>query len=257
MINANRKIILIISLLVALLWCQAGVYAATDSDHDQVSDEDERLVYYTNPNNPDTDGDGYDDYVELTSGYSPHAKNLKMEEYDYDNDGLNDKYERLLGTDLGNPDTDGDGYKDGLEYYYGYDPTNPELGAKLTKWIEIGIKEQKLRYYIGLMELGEFPVSTGTYQYPTPLGNYVIDNKAPRAWSARWGLWMPWWMSLQHGYFGIHELPEWPGGTKEGENHLGQRASHGCIRLGIGPAKELYDWADVGTSVVIKSSLAD
>ncbi|MCK4554035.1 L,D-transpeptidase, partial [Candidatus Parcubacteria bacterium] len=69
-------------------------------------------------------------------------------------------------------------------------------------------------------------------------------------WSS-WGLWMPWWMSLQSGYFGIHELPEWPDGSKEGEDHLGKPVSHGCIRLGIGPAEFLYNWAEIGTQVFI------
>ena len=35
------------------------------------------------------------------------------------------------------------------------------------------------------------------------------------------------------------------------ESHLGKPASHGCVRLGIGPAKELYDWAPIGTRVVV------
>ncbi len=32
--------------------------------------------------------------------------------------------------------------------------------------------------------------------------------------------------------------------------------SHGCIRLGIGLAKAIYDWVDVGTRVVISKPLA-
>jgi len=232
------------------------VLAALDSDHDKVSDEDEIKVYYTDPNNPDTDGDGFDDYTEIKSGYSPRVAGKKFDEVDYDNDGLNDRLERLLGTDLGKADTDGDGFNDGQEVYSGYDPTNPDPGARYpAKRIQIGIKEQRLRISFGTVILEEYPVSTGTLKYPTPLGAFKVDNKAGRAWSARWGLWMPWWMSLRHGNFGIHELPEWPGGFKEGVNHLGQRVSHGCIRLGVGPAKLVYDWADLGTPVQIQQSL--
>jgi lipoprotein-anchoring transpeptidase ErfK/SrfK len=63
---------------------------------------------------------------------------------------------------------------------------------------------------------------------------------------------MPFWMAVAaDGKFGIHELPEWPGGYKEGANHLGIPVSHGCIRLGVGPAKQVYDWTEVGTPVVI------
>lgn len=252
---SQKKLIILTILFLLFSSAVNTALAATDTDRDRVNDDDENFVYHTNPNNSDTDGDGYNDYIELTNDYSPHTAGKKLTENDYDNDGLSDKLERLLGTDLGNPDTDGDGYSDGQEFSSGYDPLNKEPGARLLKRIEIGIKEQKLRYYIGLMKLGEFPVSTGTYSYPTPLGQFKVDYKSPRAWSARWGLWMPWWMSVNHGYFGIHELPEWPGGKKEGADHLGQRVSHGCIRLGVGPAKLLYDWADLGTGVVIKQSL--
>ena len=54
--------------------------------------------------------------------------------------------------------------------------------------------------------------------------------------------------------YGLHELPEWPGGKKEGEDHLGTPVSGGCIRLGVGAAKELYEWADVGTEVIISKT---
>ena len=50
---------------------------------------------------------------------------------------------------------------------------------------------------------------------------------------------------------GIHELPEWPSGYKEGEAHLGIPVSHGCVRLGVGPAETMYHWAPIGTIVFI------
>jgi hypothetical protein len=244
-------IVFVLSLFFGLF-----VFAATDTDNDRVSDDDEKNVYYTDFNNPDTDGDGFSDYIEIRNGYSPHKKGKKITETDFDKDGLNDRLERLLGTDLGNPDTDGDGFSDEEEIFSGYDPKDATKGARLKgKRIQVGIKEQKLRISVGKIILGEYLVSTGVFNYPTPLGSFKVDNKTPRAWSARWKLWMPWWMSLKNGYFGIHELPEWPGGKKEGENHLGRRASHGCIRLGVASAKLIYDWTDLGTPVEIQESL--
>ncbi|MDO8599377.1 MAG: L,D-transpeptidase, partial [bacterium] len=70
-------------------------------------------------------------------------------------------------------------------------------------------------------------------------------------------LWMPRWMNFTGrgappGLYGIHELPEWRSGKKEGENHLGVPVSGGCIRLGVGPAQSIYAWADVGTTVVVR-----
>ena len=86
----------------------------------------------------------------------------------------------------------------------------------------------------------------------TPQGQFSIYNKTPRAWSKTYALFMPFWMAfLPSGEMGIHELPEWPGGYKEGANHLGTPVSHGCVRLGVGDAKEVYDWAEIGTPIII------
>jgi lipoprotein-anchoring transpeptidase ErfK/SrfK len=170
-----------------------------DKDHDGLSNEDEINIYHTDPNNPDTDGDGYNDGVEIKNGYNPLS-------------------------------------------------ANP---IKLIKKIKIDLKKQELSYFLGDIKLGKFRVSTGKWTMPTPKGTFKILNKIPRAWSKDYGLWMPYWLGLASGKFGIHELPEWPNGTKEGENHLGTPVSHGCIRLGVGPAKTIYDWATIGMSVEI------
>lgn len=221
-----------------------------DSDWDGVIDKDELEIYKTDINLADTDGDGYNDWVELNFGYSPHnPEPVKLEDNDYDDDGLSDRMELNFHTDLTNPDSDNDGHMDGAEIDNGYDPLNQEP-IKLDKRIEINTGRQELSYFLGGVRMEKFPVSTGVPSMSTPKGHFKVDGKHPRAWSS-WGLWMPWWMSLQNGYFGIHELPEWPGGAKEGEDHLGKPASHGCIRLGIGPAKFLYDWTPIGTPVFI------
>ncbi len=169
---------------------------------------------------------------------------------DSDNDGLSDLLEAKFKTDPQNADTDGDGFSDGLEVQNGYDPLSKNP-AKLPKRIEIDTKKQELSYFLSDVELDAFPVSTGKRSTPTPKGSFKIDAKAPRAWSKPYKLWMPYWMSLSNGKFGIHELPEWPAGKKEGATHLGTPVSHGCIRLGVGPAKLLYNWAEIGTRVII------
>ncbi len=227
----------------------ANANGLADSDNDGVPDKDEIEIYKTNPSSADTDGDGYDDWLELNSGYSPHNKQkVRLEDNDYDNDGLTDRMELNFQTDLTRTDTDNDGFSDGAEVNGGYDPLNGN-GAKLAKRIEINTGRQELSYFLGGVRMDKFIISSGIYN-STPRGHFKIDGKALRAWS-HWGLWMPYWMSLQHGYFGIHELPEWPGGIKEGEDHLGTPVSHGCIRLGVGPAEFLYNWAEIGTPVFI------
>jgi hypothetical protein len=122
-------------------------------------------------------------------------------------------------------------------------------GAKKNIKVDTG-KNQKLYYYLGDLQIGSFPISAGKASTPTPKGEYSIINKHPKAWSP-YGLWMPYWLGLGTGRFGFHELPIWPSGYREGEDHLGVAVSHGCIRLGIGPAQYLYNWVDVGTPVYI------
>tara|TARA_B100000579_G_scaffold297985_1_gene248041 strand:+ start:41014 stop:42798 length:1785 start_codon:yes stop_codon:yes gene_type:complete len=56
---------------------------------------------------------------------------------DSDEDGLNDDYEREIGTDPNNPDTDGDGLTDYEEDLIGTDPTVPDTdGDGLSDWEE-------------------------------------------------------------------------------------------------------------------------
>ncbi|PIZ58952.1 hypothetical protein COY23_00080 [bacterium (Candidatus Torokbacteria) CG_4_10_14_0_2_um_filter_35_8] len=120
------------------------------------------------------------------------------------------------------------------------------------KYIDIDISSQTLRcYYNGKAVLGPYKVSTGKVSMPTPYGTFRVLSKTRRAYSRRYGLYMPYWMQFTSRGHGIHELPEWPSGYKEGANHLGRRVSHGCVRLGIGPAKKVYYWSPVGTIVKV------
>ena len=128
--------------------------------------------------------------------------------------------------------------------------TEPKILA--GKYIDLNLKGQMMTTFENGKLLDAYLISTGKKSMPTPEGSFKICNKYPRAWSKKYGLFMPFWMALvPSGDFGIHELPEWPGGYKEGAAHLGTPVSHGCVRLGIGPAKIVYDWAEIGTPVVI------
>jgi len=118
------------------------------------------------------------------------------------------------------------------------------------KYIDIDLTTQQLCRVEGPTLIDCFTVSSGKASMPTPTGTYNIQNKNPRAWSAKYGLWMPFWQAFS-GAYGIHELPEWPGGYKEGEAHLGTPVSHGCVRLGVGSAETVYNWTEIGTPVYI------
>jgi hypothetical protein len=62
-----------------------------DSDGDGISDEDERNKYKTDPFSRDTDGDGYDDLVELKNGYDPLVPAVGKQDDKSDSDQSIDK----------------------------------------------------------------------------------------------------------------------------------------------------------------------
>lgn len=125
-----------------------------------------------------------------------------------------------------------------------------ELGKFESLYVDINLSSQTLSLINGENVIAAYKVSTGKWSTPTPIGTRSVTNKDPYAYSSKYGLYMPFWMGIGGGY-GIHELPEWPGGAKEGESHLGTPVSHGCIRLGVGAAETVYNTVGTGTPVNI------
>ena len=130
-----------------------------DLDNDGCLNVDE-LAVGTDPNNPDSDGDGENDCVEIGNPASPTdtdgdgiidalessnndadgdgvmdeldpansdpcIPNSNAGPCDQDGDGLTNSQENAEGTNPTNPDTDGDGINDGSEVASGSDPLNP------------------------------------------------------------------------------------------------------------------------------------
>lgn len=94
-----------------------------DSDGDFVSDGVE-IALGMDQNNPDSDGDGLDDYDEI------HVHMTNPLNPDTDDDGINDGDEvHTYGTDPNNTDTDGDLFYDGGEVIRGTDPLNTDTDA--------------------------------------------------------------------------------------------------------------------------------
>ena len=99
-------------------------------------------------------------------------------------------------------------------------------------------------------------VSTGEPGKDTATGTYAIRSKIATAYASTWNLDMPYWMGVyQSGPLenGIHALPiQRSTGTKLWEGYLGQQVSYGCIILSDENAQTLYNWAQIGTPVIIR-----
>ncbi|MBT3355855.1 L,D-transpeptidase family protein [bacterium] len=146
--------------------------------------------------------------------------------------------------------------------YYSYHGSNTrvrteerleEVAPQISegKYIDIDLSSQTMFTFEDGKERGAFKISTGKRGMDTPKGVFKVMGKHGRPWSAQYGLFMPWFIQFTSQGHGIHELPEWPSGYKEGTNHLGIPVSHGCVRLGVGPAKEVYDFATIGMLIVV------
>jgi len=113
------------------------------------------------------------------------------------------------------------------------------------KWIEIRLASQSLVAYEGQRPVYWATVSTGTYRTPTPKGRFRIYSKLRSGTMVGPGYYLPnvpYIMNFYGGY-SIH-------GTYW-HNSFGWPMSHGCVNMRISDAQWLYNWAPIGTLVVI------
>lgn len=113
------------------------------------------------------------------------------------------------------------------------------------RWIEVDISEQMLTAWQGDTAVLQTLISSGRAQYPTVRGTYEIRTKLPIERMIGPGYDtpdVPWTMYFFRGY-AIHGA-YW-------HNNFGTPVSHGCVNMRVDESKALYDWASVGTEVVV------
>ena len=89
-----------------------------DYDNDGLSNGEERTVSFTDPVNPDSDGDTLPDKWEYENSLNPNfSGGLHGADGDYDNDGLTNSDELFYLTAANNIDSDNDGLSDGDEVF--------------------------------------------------------------------------------------------------------------------------------------------
>ncbi|NLE76967.1 MAG: L,D-transpeptidase family protein [Chloroflexi bacterium] len=123
------------------------------------------------------------------------------------------------------------------------------------KRIEVDISEQRFYAYEDDVLIHNFIASTGSNASPTAPGNYSVLDKIPMAYASTWNLQMPYWMGIYWSgglENGIHALPILSSGQLLWDGYLGQRVSFGCVILSTEAAEIIYNWADVGTPVIIR-----
>lgn len=98
--------------------------------------------------------------------------------------------------------------------------------------IRVDKSDQEMTVMQGSRRLFTWPVSTGAYGYDTPVGTYKPTWFSPNHKSRQYNnAPMPWAIFFYEGYAIHATFDNW---------NLGSRASHGCVRLEVGNAEELY-----------------
>lgn len=114
--------------------------------------------------------------------------------------------------------------------------------AKLIIHVDVELK--RLTLFSNDMIIKSYAVATGAWDTPTPVGVFTITHRFSGEMcgfgTCFLGLNVPW------GNYGIH-------GTNKPES-IGTNASHGCIRMEVADAEELFALVPNGTKVVIENS---
>jgi lipoprotein-anchoring transpeptidase ErfK/SrfK len=122
------------------------------------------------------------------------------------------------------------------------------LKQSQQRWIEINLNDQKLSAWEGDELVYQANVSTGKRSTPTLTGIFAIQTKLPvsRMRGADYDIPDVPFTMYYDGNYAIHGA-YW-------HKNFGTPVSHGCVNLPPKKAKWLFNWAKVGTPVIVKRS---
>ncbi|MEC4986461.1 MAG: L,D-transpeptidase [Oscillatoria sp. PMC 1068.18] len=120
-----------------------------------------------------------------------------------------------------------------------------QLRQTSQRWIEINLSKQRLIAWQGNTPVYAIVVSTGKPATPTPPGNFTIREKRPldRMRGSNYDVPnVPYAMYYHQGY-AIHGA-YW-------HHQFGTPVSHGCTNVAPDHAEWLFNWASIGTPIVV------
>ncbi|NOX63982.1 MAG: LysM peptidoglycan-binding domain-containing protein [Chloroflexi bacterium] len=129
-------------------------------------------------------------------------------------------------------------------------------GPRGPKKIVVDISEQRCWRYEGDRLLNTWRCSTARKGYATRTGTFRVQSKLRKAYGSTWNIWMPYWLGIYWSgrvENGFHGLP-WNAttGARTWAGMVGTPITYGCIMLTDKAMKQLWEWADIGTKVVIR-----
>lgn len=94
---------------------------------------------------------------------------------------------------------------------------------------------------------------TGTYHvYARETDQHLIGSDSTGSWDDFVYYWMP-FLHNQYGTYGFHDATWRPANAFGNISPDSADASHGCVEMPLATAKWLYNWIDIGTTVIIEN----
>ncbi len=129
------------------------------------------------------------------------------------------------------------------------------------KTITISLSLQEAIFYQDGCVVQAAPVTTGRAQLRTPTGTFhIFFKQSPFQFISPWPKdspfyyypsWVSWVMEFAGGGYFLHDAPWEPSGQYGPGGQDSSGASHGCIHIPTGVMRWLYQWAPMGTPVII------
>jgi lipoprotein-anchoring transpeptidase ErfK/SrfK len=113
------------------------------------------------------------------------------------------------------------------------------------RWIEVNVSTERLIAWEGNKPVYAIVVSTGTEHHPTITGIFAIQTKlrTARMRGEDYDISDVPYTMYYSGSYAIHGA-YW-------HNSFGTPVSHGCVNVAVDHAQWLFNWASVGTPVVV------
>ena len=133
-------------------------------------------------------------------------------------------------------------------------PPSPAANAPTTgRWIDVSLSTQTITAYEGTRAVRSALVSTGVAKTPTPVGRFAIyvryksQTMSGGSKASNDYYYLPNVPNVMYFYeaYALH-------GTYWHRN-FGRPMSRGCVNLSLADAEWFFNWADIGTPVVVRN----